>query len=65
MRPGDTNTDLPCTHDIMTFLHNSIVNFIKQLKIDIQSPATGCVSTMMDLWSVDQTKAAFFGLTAH
>ncbi|KIK76896.1 hypothetical protein PAXRUDRAFT_118093, partial [Paxillus rubicundulus Ve08.2h10] len=65
MRPGATNTDLPSTHDIATFIHNSFVDFIKQLKIDIQSPAAGCVSTTMDLWSVNQTKAAFFGLTAH
>ena len=33
--------------------------------IDYQSPASGRVSTTMDLWSADQTKVAFFGLTAH
>jgi hypothetical protein len=26
---------------------------------------TGCVTTSMDLWSIDQTKASFLGLTAH
>ncbi|KIK94313.1 hypothetical protein PAXRUDRAFT_46514, partial [Paxillus rubicundulus Ve08.2h10] len=25
----------------------------------------GCISVTMDLWFVDQTKAAFFRLTAH
>lgn len=30
-----------------------------------QSLSTGRVSTTMDLWSVDQTKALFLGITAH
>lgn len=35
------------------------------LIIDYQSPTSGKISTTMDLWSADQTKASFFGLTAH
>ena len=27
--------------------------------------SSGCISTTMDLWSVDQTKASFMGITAH
>ena len=30
-----------------------------------QKTTTGQVSTTTDLWSVDQTKASFMGLTAH
>jgi hypothetical protein len=30
-----------------------------------QATTTGRISTTTDLWSVDQTKAAFLGLTAH
>ena len=31
----------------------------------LQSNAAGRVLTTMDLWSVNKTKAAFFGITAH
>lgn len=83
MRPNATKADIPSSHDISTFVHNEFVDFIKQLKEEIQvsrifspfssgahtfnkqSPSTGRVSTTMDLWSVEQTKAAFLGITAH
>ena len=31
----------------------------------MQSKGSGRVSTTTDLWSVDQTKASFMGVTAH
>ena len=35
------------------------------LIIDYQSPTSGKISTTMDLWSADQTKASFFRLMVH
>lgn len=81
MRPNATKADLPSTHDIRTFIHNEFHGFMKQLKADVQvclfllvfldcpqpfqSSSSGRISTTIDLWSVDQTKASFLGLTAH
>ncbi|KAN0081297.1 hypothetical protein V8E55_008921, partial [Tylopilus felleus] len=65
MQPNATKADVPSSHDITTFIHNEFISFIKQLKVEIQSLSTGRVSTTMDLWSVDQTKASFLGITAH
>ena len=31
----------------------------------LQDPTTGQVSTTTDLWSIDQTKLSFMGITAH
>ncbi|KAG9310553.1 hypothetical protein JVU11DRAFT_9102 [Chiua virens] len=63
MQPNATKADIPSTHDVSTFVHNEFINFIKQLKVEIQLPSTGRISTTMDLWSVEQTKAAFLGIT--
>ncbi|KIM65341.1 hypothetical protein SCLCIDRAFT_38991, partial [Scleroderma citrinum Foug A] len=60
MRPAATKADIPSTHDVSTFIHNSFIDFFWQLKTNIQSNAAGRVLTTMDLWSVNQTKAAFF-----
>ncbi|KIK81830.1 hypothetical protein PAXRUDRAFT_53714, partial [Paxillus rubicundulus Ve08.2h10] len=71
MQPAITKTDLPLTHDISTYVHNEFIFFIKKLKDKLQamsfnaSSVTGCVSTTTNLWSVNQTKAAFLGITAH
>lgn len=43
----------------------SFTFFSMALTTSEQSPSTGRVSTTMDLWSVDQTKASFLGITAH
>ncbi|KIM57557.1 hypothetical protein SCLCIDRAFT_71914, partial [Scleroderma citrinum Foug A] len=65
MRPSATKADLPSSHDISTHIHNAFTDFLQQLKTDLKSDSVGRVSTTMDLWSVDQTKAAFLGITAH
>ena len=36
MRPTATNADLPTTHDICVFIHNAFIDYLKQLKKDIQ-----------------------------
>ena len=41
-----------------------IIQFLWDLTI-LQSNRSGHVSTTTDLWSVDQTKASFMGVTAH
>ncbi|KAG9317039.1 hypothetical protein JVU11DRAFT_1224 [Chiua virens] len=65
MRPTATKSDLPSPQDIRISIHNAFVNFLEQLTTNIQSPYAGKVSTTMDLWSTDHTKAAFFWITAH
>ncbi|KIK73366.1 hypothetical protein PAXRUDRAFT_107698, partial [Paxillus rubicundulus Ve08.2h10] len=65
MKPTATKADLPSSHDVSVFIHNTFIDFLQQLKTDIQSPATGGISTTMDLWSVDQTKVVFLSITAH
>ncbi|KIK91455.1 hypothetical protein PAXRUDRAFT_149473, partial [Paxillus rubicundulus Ve08.2h10] len=63
--PTATKVDLPSTHGISSYLHKSFVRFIDQLKAELWSAATGCISTTTDLWSVGQTKATFLGITTH
>ncbi|KIM67463.1 hypothetical protein SCLCIDRAFT_41768, partial [Scleroderma citrinum Foug A] len=65
MRPKATKTDILSTHNIYMYIHNAFGEFIKELRSEIQSTATGRVSTTMDTWSVEQTKASFIGITAH
>lgn len=36
MRPSATKLDLPSTHNINTFIHNAFLDFLKELKIEIQ-----------------------------
>ncbi|OAX30508.1 hypothetical protein K503DRAFT_705183, partial [Rhizopogon vinicolor AM-OR11-026] len=36
MQPSATKLDLPLTHDIMTYVHNSFIDFFSKLKSDIQ-----------------------------
>ncbi|KAG2065558.1 hypothetical protein BDR04DRAFT_1032455, partial [Suillus decipiens] len=36
MRPSSTKLDLPSTHDVMTYVHNSFIDFFSKLKSDIQ-----------------------------
>ncbi|KIK95567.1 hypothetical protein PAXRUDRAFT_140369 [Paxillus rubicundulus Ve08.2h10] len=36
MRPAATRADLPSTHDISIFIHNTFVSFINNLKSEIQ-----------------------------
>ncbi|KIK78605.1 hypothetical protein PAXRUDRAFT_163528 [Paxillus rubicundulus Ve08.2h10] len=65
MQPTATQADLPSTHDISMYIHNTFIDFFKEFKVKMQSLATGHISTTTDLWSVDQTKAAFLGLMVH
>ncbi|KIL00096.1 hypothetical protein PAXRUDRAFT_130618 [Paxillus rubicundulus Ve08.2h10] len=65
MCPNTSKADLPSTHNISTYVHNSFIEFLNTLKARIQATTAGCISTITDLWSVDQTKATFMGLTAH
>ncbi|KIM63723.1 hypothetical protein SCLCIDRAFT_99252, partial [Scleroderma citrinum Foug A] len=65
MRPSATQFDLPMTHNICMYIHNAFVDLLKDLKDNIQLPTSGKISTTMDLWSADQTKASFFRLTTH
>ncbi|KIK78836.1 hypothetical protein PAXRUDRAFT_162948 [Paxillus rubicundulus Ve08.2h10] len=65
MHPNTSKADLPSTHNISTYVHNSFIEFLNNLKVRIQVTTAGCISTTTNLWSVDQTKAAFMGLTAH
>ncbi|KIM57113.1 hypothetical protein SCLCIDRAFT_47350, partial [Scleroderma citrinum Foug A] len=65
MCPQTHTSDLPSTHDITNYIHNSFVKFISALKERLQGNNIGCISTTTDLWSVDQTKALFMGITAH
>ncbi|KAF8442029.1 hypothetical protein L210DRAFT_854280 [Boletus edulis BED1] len=37
MQPVATKLDLPSTHDVCTFIHNSFINFLKELKSEIQA----------------------------
>ncbi|KIK81661.1 hypothetical protein PAXRUDRAFT_155568 [Paxillus rubicundulus Ve08.2h10] len=64
MKPTAMKADLLSSHDVSTFIHNTFINFLQQLKTSIQSPATGQILTTMDLWLADQTKAAFLGIVA-
>ncbi|KAG1906590.1 uncharacterized protein F5891DRAFT_975363 [Suillus fuscotomentosus] len=61
MQPNAILADIPSTHDVLAYIHNAFIEFIKGLK----ATTTGLVSTTTDLWSVDQTKATFLGLMAH
>ncbi|KAG2754231.1 hypothetical protein P692DRAFT_20721124 [Suillus brevipes Sb2] len=36
MRPSATKADIPSTHDITVFIHNSFLDFFKQIKSEIQ-----------------------------
>ncbi|KAF8442871.1 hypothetical protein L210DRAFT_3397292 [Boletus edulis BED1] len=36
MRPNATKADIPSTHDISVYVHNEFIDFIKQLKVEIQ-----------------------------
>ena len=36
MRPKTTKADVPTTHDIMSHLHNEFVEWLQQLKADIE-----------------------------
>ncbi|KAG2352929.1 hypothetical protein BDR07DRAFT_1497388 [Suillus spraguei] len=65
MWPAAMKVDIPSMHNITTYIHNAFLDFFVQLKSDIQSANSGRISTTTDLWSIDQAKAAFFGLTAH
>ncbi|KAG2143248.1 hypothetical protein BD769DRAFT_1661685 [Suillus cothurnatus] len=65
MHPASTPAELPSTHNITTYIHNAFIKLIESVKADIESITTGHVATSMDLWSIDQTKASFLGLTAH
>lgn len=81
MRPNATKAILPSTHDVTTYIHNAFSAFINSLRdelqvstnglpnnlslIFIQSSNAGHVSTMVDMWSVEQTKVSFMGITAH
>jgi len=81
MHPQTCMSDLPSTHDITNYIHNSFVKFISTLKerfqvwsllffftlltLSYQGDNIGRISTTTDLWSVDQTKASFLGITAH
>ncbi|KIM63040.1 hypothetical protein SCLCIDRAFT_51588, partial [Scleroderma citrinum Foug A] len=58
-------SDLPSTHNITNYIHNSFVKFISTLKKQLQGDHIGCVSTTTDLWSMNQTKASFMGITTH
>ncbi|KIM50332.1 hypothetical protein SCLCIDRAFT_72760, partial [Scleroderma citrinum Foug A] len=65
MHPAATSADLPSTHDVSKYIHNSFIKFFDNLKATIQSNTMGQISITTDLWSVDQTKATFMGITAH
>ncbi|KIM57750.1 hypothetical protein SCLCIDRAFT_53641, partial [Scleroderma citrinum Foug A] len=65
MQPKATKIDIPSTHNVYTYIYNTFGEFIKELRSEIQSTATGRVSTTMDNWSIQQTKASFIGITAH
>lgn len=80
MRPASTTTELPSTHDITTYIHNAFIKLIESVKADIQVSffhTCKCIfwcnlvhnywpcRYISDLWSIDQTKASFLGLTAH
>ncbi|KAF9231503.1 hypothetical protein BU15DRAFT_56036, partial [Melanogaster broomeanus] len=36
MRPNTSKADLPSTHDISTYIHNSFIEFLSTLKTRIQ-----------------------------
>ncbi|KAF8443722.1 hypothetical protein L210DRAFT_861964 [Boletus edulis BED1] len=36
MWPNTTKADIPSTHDISVYVHNEFIDFIKQLKVEIQ-----------------------------
>jgi hypothetical protein len=64
MRPKSTTADIPSTHDITTYIHNRFIKHLSDLKFEIQS-TPGRISSTTDLWSLDQTKASFLGMTGH
>ena len=81
MRPKATNTDLLTTHNVMVYIHNWFVHWLKELKNDIivsirtdisqksthqwHQAALGKISTTANGWSANNTKASFLGITAH
>lgn len=65
MRPNARKADIPSSHDVSTFIHNSFIELFKTFRLRILDGNSGLVSTTTDLWSVDQTKASFMGITAH
>ena len=80
MRAKTTRADLPSTHEVRTYIHNQSVAWLKELKTDIEvsynneslkilrnniQNAPGKISTTADGWTTDNTKALFFGMTAH
>ena len=50
MRPAATKADLPSTHDITTFIHNSFVTFLKEIQEEIRIYYTlfPCVRTVLE-----------------
>ncbi|KIK94157.1 hypothetical protein PAXRUDRAFT_143495 [Paxillus rubicundulus Ve08.2h10] len=65
MHPNTSKADLPSTHNISTYVHDSFIELLNTLKTRILATTAGHISTTTNLWSVDQTKATFMGLTAH
>jgi hypothetical protein len=81
MRPTTMGKDLPSTHNVVVYIHNEFVAWLKKLKNDIlvsnniRSPvhpvltrkqeAPGKISVTADGWTADNTKGSFLGMTAH
>lgn len=81
MRSKTTKKDLPSTHDVTVYIHNSFTDKIKLLNEENNSEydtfflkktthkfwqaAPGKISTTSDGWTADNTKGSFLGMTAH
>ena len=80
MRPKSSLQDLLTTCNVVSHLHNEFVKWLVQLKNEIMASgrsnkptqdstffqtSPGRISTTADMWTVDTTKAAFLGVTAH
>jgi hypothetical protein len=81
MRPKTTIKDLPSTHNVSVYIHNSFVEQLKLFKKEISvstmrsctvtcthrflQEAPGKVSMTSDGWTADNTKGSYLGLTAH
>ena len=80
MRLKSSLQDLPKTCDVVSHLHNEFVKWLVQLKNEIMvsghsnkltqdstffQTSPGKISMTAKMWTVDTTKAAFLGVTAH
>jgi hypothetical protein len=81
MRPKASCKDIPSSHDVGLYIHNTFVQWIKTLKSEISvsggikemyyrltgnvQKAPGKISATADGWSADTTKASFLGMTVH